>query len=193
MGGSDSKIETSAISETLLRSPDPLPPSKYVPPFRKFGELFRKRTAATRTYIVSVREPFQEEITFETQVFEELEEAFHAKTEDIVVEGVIHDEEVRERWLFQTTTAGKPRSLLLRPFSSDDSHMYANIICEAHFAEAAAALDSPYLSRLTDSFVVQTGIEMEEPNTQVLVLEPLDASLTQVIQYRRRNHWEWGV
>jgi hypothetical protein len=70
MGASDSKMETSAISESLLRANDPLPPSKYVPPFRRFGELYRKRTGTARNYVISVREPFQEEITLETQVYE---------------------------------------------------------------------------------------------------------------------------
>jgi hypothetical protein len=70
MGGSDSKIETSSISESLLRASEPLPPAKYVPPFRRFGELFRKRAGTARTYVISVREPFQEEVTLETQVYE---------------------------------------------------------------------------------------------------------------------------
>jgi hypothetical protein len=194
MGGSDSKIETCAISESSLRATDPLPPAKYVPPFRRFGELFRKRNGSSRTYVIAVREPFQEDISLETHVYEDLEEAFHAKTEDIVIEGVIHDGEVSERWVFQATTSGgKRQTLLIRPFSNDESHMYANIICEAHFAEAISKLNSSFLARLQDNFVVQTGIEMEEPNSHVLVFEPFDTSLTQIIQYRRRNHWDWSV
>lgn len=193
MGGSDSKIETCAISESLLRAADPLPPAKYVPPFRRFGELFRKKNGNGKTYVISVKEPFQEEITLSTTVFEELEEAFHAKTEDIVIEGVIHDQLQAERWIFQTSANGKRNSLLIRPFSTEESHMYANIICETHFAEVAQAIDSPFLARLTDQFVVHTGIEMEEPNSHVLVFNAFDASLTQIIRYRRRNRWDWGV
>lgn len=70
MGASDSKIETSAISESLLRANEPLPPTKYAPPFRRFGELYRKKAGTGRTYVLSVREPFQEEITLETHVYE---------------------------------------------------------------------------------------------------------------------------
>jgi serine/threonine protein kinase len=110
----------------------------------------------------------------------------------VTIEGVVHDEEIKDRWLFQGTSGGKRQAFIIRPFSNDESHNYANILCEVHFAEVAAKLNSQFIARLKDNFVVQTGIEMDEPNSHVLVFEPLDASLAQVIRYRRRNRWDWS-
>lgn len=105
-----------------------------------------------------MKEPFQEEISLSATVFEEMQDAFHSKTEEVVIDGVIADEEVSDRWTFLSTAVGSRSSLLIRPFSTDDSHMYANIICEAHFAESATAVKSPFLLALTDQYVVPTGI-----------------------------------
>jgi hypothetical protein len=88
----------------------------------------------------------------------------------VVIDGVVPDEETSERWLFLTTSNGKRQSLLIRPFSNDESHMYANILCEVHFAEEATKLNSQFLVALQDNFVVHTGIEIDEPNSHVLVL-----------------------
>lgn len=48
-------------------------------------------------------EPYHEEVSVSMEVFPVLKDAFDVKTESIVVEGVVADEEVQERWIFQGT------------------------------------------------------------------------------------------
>lgn len=54
MGSSDSKIETSNIDPTHLQAAHSQQPSKYVPPFRRFGELYRKNNHPHLTYKLAV-------------------------------------------------------------------------------------------------------------------------------------------
>jgi serine/threonine protein kinase len=40
---------------------------------------------------------------------------------------------------------------------------------------------------------VHSGIDaLDLPNSQVLVMEPVEASLSQIIAFRRANRWDWG-
>ena len=72
--------------------------------------------------------------------------------------------------------------------------MYANILCEVHFSQVVSQLNSEHLLNLEDNYVIQTGIDcIDDPNSHVLVMERVDANLSQIIRYRRSNHWDWTV
>jgi serine/threonine protein kinase len=80
----------------------------------------------------------------------------------------------------------------VRPFQNADSHTYANILTEIHFAQTAAPL-SAHLHQLLETYAVHSGIDaLDCPNSQVLLMEPVDASLSQIIAFRRANRWDWG-
>lgn len=105
---------------------------------------------------------------------------------------MISDEVFSENWVFQTISGSKKQSLLVRPFSTEDSHLYANILCEVYFAQSITKLNSQYLQNLEDNYVVQTGIDcIEHPNSHVLAMERIDANLSQIIKFRRNNKWDW--
>lgn len=60
--------------------------------------------------------------------------------------------------------------------------------------EEIAKLNCPNLNTITDSYVVETGLEVEgeeNPNTQVYVLAPVATNLSEIIKYRRENKWGW--
>jgi hypothetical protein len=103
MGSADTKIETSGLPQQLLRAATAPLPAPFIPPFRKFNDLLYKTAGCTTTYHLTVLEPYHEEVSVSIEVFPILKDAFDCKTESIVVEGVVADEEVLERWLFQGT------------------------------------------------------------------------------------------
>lgn len=42
--------------------------------------------------------------------------------------------------------------------------------------------------------MIHTGIDcIDDPNNHVLVMERIDANLSQIIKYRRANNWDWSV
>lgn len=98
----------------------------------------------------------------ETEVFTALKDAFDVKTEEIILEKVFEDQEVSDRWLFATTTNTKEESIIIRPFQTDDSHLYANILCEIHFAELISKLDTPNLHKFIETYAIHTGIDTLE-------------------------------
>lgn len=103
MGSADTKIETSGLPQQQLRTATPPLPAPFIPPFRKFNDLLYKTAASATTYHLTVLEPYHEEVSVSMEVFPVLKDAFDVKTESIVVEGVVADEEVQERWIFQGT------------------------------------------------------------------------------------------
>jgi len=67
-------------------------PQKYIPPFHKFGDLFRKHTGRKTIYTLNVMEPYKEEIQVSTEVFTSLQEAVDNKTRNITIETALEDE-----------------------------------------------------------------------------------------------------
>lgn len=65
-----------------------------------------------------------------------------------------------------------------------------------HLHEEVKKLNCDYLNTIVDKYVVKTGLESEgeeQPNTQILILEPVATNLSEIIQYRRENKWPWTV
>lgn len=53
-------------------------------------------------------------------------------------------------------------------------------------------MDCNSLIKMTDHYLIEPGpIKFNNPNTQVIELEPVAASLAEIIKYRRENNWEW--
>lgn len=45
---------------------------------------------------------------------------------------------------------------------------------------------------MDDHYVIKTGIEsIPDPNSQIFVMERVDANLTQMIRFRRGSKWDW--
>jgi hypothetical protein len=45
---------------------------------------------------------------------------------------------------------------------------------------------------MDDHYVIKTGIEsITDPNSHVLVMERVDANLSQMIRFRRDSKWDW--
>ena len=81
-------------------------------------------------------------------------------------------------------------SLLIRPFSSEKSKRFASILNEIHFAEELGML-SDNLHRMMRTYSVDTNIKaLKAQFSQVMVMEPVNASLSEVIAYRRQNQME---
>jgi hypothetical protein len=62
MGTSDSKYNTSSFDENSVRKNDIQPPTRYKPPFRKFGQLYRKINGIKTLYKLNVLEPYTEDL-----------------------------------------------------------------------------------------------------------------------------------
>jgi hypothetical protein len=45
-----------------------------------------------------------------------------------------------------------------------------------------------------DSYIIYTGIDaLNEPNSLVIVMERIEVSLSQIINYKRKNILDWTV
>lgn len=104
---------------------------------------------------------------------------------------MFEDGDYLDRWVFQANQVRKRLALLIRPFPADDSYEYANILCELHFATLASKLPTNNLHVLVESFAVVSGAP--DGSSQVLVMEAVDATLSEIIAYRRKVKLDWGV
>ena len=63
-----------------------------------------------------------------------------------------------------------------------------------YFTLTASRLNSQFLLNMDDNYVIHTGIDcIDDPNNHVLVMERINASLSQIINYRRANNWDWSI
>ncbi len=81
---------------------------------------------------------------------------------------------------------------MIRPYTDQTSHNFSSILCEVYFAKMIKDLNCPYLHNIVDNFIIRTGIDLlDEPNSHVIVMEKVDVTLSQVIAYKRKHHWDW--
>jgi hypothetical protein len=73
-------------------------------------------------------------------------------------------------------------SLLIRPFEGFDSHTYATILEEIHFANLISKLPTNNLHRIIESYCFPNSNDSNsKSSSQVLVMERVDANLSQII------------
>ena len=84
--------------------------------------------------------------------------------------------------------------MLVRPYTDTASHNFASVICELYFLDKVSALSCTNLHQKMDNFTVQTNMNMlTEPSSHLITMERVDATLSQIITFKRSHHWNWTV
>jgi len=195
MGNDYTKISMEEMPENLVSYPDPPLPHSYHPPFRKFTKVAEKKEGRVFSYSFSVTDPYQESMVVRAELFDKLYDVYNLKTEKVFIEGILKEDNVIDRWVFLTTDPEHNKQcLVIRAYSDEASHNFASILCEVYFSKTIAALNCNYLHSITDNFIIRTGIDLlSEPSSHVLVMERVDATLSQIISYKRKNLWDWTI
>lgn len=134
-------------------------------------------------------------MSVKAEVFDKLYDVYNLKTEKIFIEGTIKEENMIDRWVFLTTDPDNFKEcVVIRPYSDEASHNFASILSELFFCKIIARLNCQFLHSITDNFIIRTGIDLlSEPNSHILVMERVDATLSQIISYKRKNLWDWTI
>ena len=84
--------------------------------------------------------------------------------------------------------------MLVRPYTDTASHNFASILCELYFLNKVEELCCLNLHQRMDHYTIQTNMNvLPEPNSHIMIMERVDATLSQIIAFKRSHHWNWKV
>lgn len=107
---------------------------------------------------------------------------------------MLKESNIIDRWIFLVDTNGNKESLLVRPYTDESSHNFASILCELYFTKEVALLPCKTLHQYIDNYVVCTGMDgLSQPNSHVIVMERVDATLSEIISFKREHLWDWTI
>jgi hypothetical protein len=90
-----------------------------------------------------------------------------------------------DKCLYLISHQGKRASLGIRKFNSFESDRTFKVANEIYTAQKVALLKSPYLHGITHSFAIEPTNELISHYSQLIFMEPVDTSLSAMIEDRR--------
>lgn len=92
MGSGDSKIPTSTLDDSTIKSKVKPERNKYLPPFRHFGELVKKSIHPTlKEYVLPVEQPYREQFSIEAKFYKDPLVALNEKTQSLTIDEIFDD------------------------------------------------------------------------------------------------------